>query len=137
VRRPAPRTIAARTGAVAAAGLVLALSVTLVACNDGTATTAAPTPAGTTLDGRGLYAANCARCHGGDLKGTTQGPPFLDAVYRPAHHADAAFLIAVKNGVRPHHWNFGPMPPVEGLTDAQVAQITAFVREEQQAVGIR
>ncbi|MEI7925656.1 MAG: cytochrome c family protein, partial [Chloroflexota bacterium] len=65
------------------------------------------------------------------------GPPFLDAIYRPGHHGDASFLIAVKNGVRPHHWNFGPMAPIEGLTDAQIAQITAFVREEQQAVGIR
>ena len=93
--------------------------------------------AGANLDGRGLYAANCARCHGGDLKGTTLGPPFLHAVYARGHHGDAAFAIAVKNGVRAHHWNFGPMPPVDGLTDEQVKLITAFVRSEQQKVGIR
>ena len=90
-----------------------------------------------TLDGRILYAANCALCHGTDLKGTPQGPPLLDAIYRPGHHADAAFLYAVRNGVKPHHWNFGPMPPVPGLTDQQVAAIVAFVRGEQQTVGIR
>jgi mono/diheme cytochrome c family protein len=95
-----------------------------------------PTP-GATLDGRGLYAANCARCHGGDLKGTSLGPPLLDAIYRPAHHSDAAFRVAVKSGVRPHHWNFGPMPPIPGLTDEHVGEIIAFVREEQRAVGIR
>lgn len=89
------------------------------------------------MDGRGLYAANCARCHGGDLKGTTLGPPLLDAIYRRDHHADAAFAIAVRNGVRPHHWNFGPMPPVVGVTEQQVALITAFVRFEQESVGIR
>ncbi len=121
--------------AALAGGLGMAAAV-LGACG-GTSDTAAPVTSNGTLDGRGLYAAYCARCHGGDLKGTTQGPPFLDAIYRPAHHGDASFLIAVKNGVRPHHWNFGPMAPIEGLTDQQVAQITAFVREEQQAVGIR
>lgn len=126
------RTGASRTGVLAAGLMVVALT----ACGGGSASVPA-SPVTDTLDGRGLYAANCARCHGGDLKGTTLGPPFLDAIYRPAHHADASFVIAVKNGVRPHHWNFGPMPPVTGLTDAQIAQITAFVREEQQAVGIR
>ncbi|MDA0301008.1 MAG: cytochrome c [Chloroflexi bacterium] len=100
--------------------------------------TPAPTPTpGATMDGRGLYASNCARCHGGDLKGTTLGPPLLDAIYRPGHHSDAAFRVAVKNGVRPHHWNFGPMPPIPGLTDDQVGEIIAFIREEQREVGIR
>lgn len=122
--------------AAIAGGLGMAAAV-LGACSGGTENAATPATSNGTLDGRGLYASHCARCHGGDLRGTTQGPPFLDAIYRPAHHSDAAFQIAVKNGVRPHHWNFGPMAPVEGLTDAQVAQITAFVREEQQAVGIR
>ena len=88
------------------------------------------------LDGRGLYAAHCALCHGGDLKGTRTGPPLLGAVYRPGHHADAAFLVAMHRGSPQHHWNFGPMAPVPGLTDAQVASITAFVRAEQRAAGI-
>ncbi len=88
-------------------------------------------------DGRRLYAASCAACHGADLKGTPTGPPFLDAIYRSDHHADEAFLVAARSGVRPHHWNFGPMPPVSGLTDQQVAAIVAYVRSQQQAAGIR
>jgi mono/diheme cytochrome c family protein len=88
------------------------------------------------LDGTSLYAQACAGCHGGDLAGTSEGPPFLDAIYRPGHHADASFLLAVRRGVRSHHWNFGDMPPIEGLIDAQVAAISTFVRERQVAAGI-
>ncbi len=117
--------------AVAAAALLLA------ACGPTPIAKTGGDEVGANLDGRGLYAANCARCHGGDLQGTKQGPPFLDAVYGPSHHADAAFAIAVKNGVRPHHWNFGPMPPMPDLTDQQIALIVAFVRAEQEAVGVR
>ena len=125
--------------AVLAALVVVAL---LGACSGGapaasSASIAAGSGAAEALDGSQLYAANCAMCHGGNLKGTFQGPPFLDAIYQPSHHSDAAFLIAVRRGVQPHHWNFGPMPAIQGLTDAQVAAIVAFVRAEQQAVGIR
>ena len=86
--------------------------------------------------GAELYADNCARCHGADLRGTDLGPPHLDPVYEPSHHGDAAFHLAVQRGVRQHHWDFGPMPPIEGLTEAQVDDIIAFVRQEQRAVGI-
>ena len=118
--------------------LLLAATAVLAACGPApVAKTGGGTEAGVNLDGQGLYAANCARCHGGDLKGTQQGPPFLHAVYARGHHGDAAFAIAVKNGVRAHHWNFGPMLPVPGLTDQQIALIVAFVRAEQEAVGVR
>ena len=117
--------------------LMAATGMCAAACGEESPAPPGATADSATLDGRGLYATNCARCHGGDLKGTSQGPPLLDAIYRPAHHPDIAFQVAVKNGVRAHHWNFGPMAPVPGLTERQVAQIIAFVREEQQAVGIR
>ena len=116
--------------------VVGALMLLASACGE-TKESAVTSMDGRALDGRGPYAANCAACHGADLKGTAQGPPLLDAIYRPGHHADAAFLIAVRNGARAHHWNVGPMPPVPGLSDQQVAAITAFVRAEQQAAGIR
>jgi len=90
----------------------------------------------TGMDGAALYAQACASCHGADLRGTAQGPPFLHDVYRPAHHADAAFLLAVRRGSPAHHWRFGSMPPVVGLSDEQVQAITAFVRERQRAAGI-
>lgn len=90
-------------------------------------------------EGRPLFSATCARCHGGDLKGSPYGPPLLDAAYRPAHHSDAAFENAVRHGVKPHHWNFGPMPPIgtAEVSDAQLRAIIAYVRAEQEKVGIR
>ncbi len=60
----------------------------------------------------------------------------MDPIYRPGHHADGAFLVAVRAGVRQHHWDFGPMPSVAGLSDQDVADITAHVRRLQEAAGI-
>jgi mono/diheme cytochrome c family protein len=85
--------------------------------------------------GEPLYAANCASCHGEDLRGTERGPSHLSNLYRPGHHADGAFLLAVKIGSTQHHWSFGPMPPIADLTDEDVAAITAFVRENQRTEG--
>jgi mono/diheme cytochrome c family protein len=90
---------------------------------------------GSAAAGEDLYAANCAECHGVDLRGTDQGPSFLSRVYEPGHHGDGAFLAAVVAGVRPHHWDFGPMPPIEGLTVRDVEAIVAFVRQTQQTEG--
>ena len=87
-------------------------------------------------DGAELYAQACATCHGADLTGTDKGPPFLDAIYRPGHHADPAFFLAAKRGARAHHWNFGDMPPVEGISDQQIDAIVAFVRTRQREAGI-
>ncbi len=91
--------------------------------------------AGLVALGSELYQGTCAACHGADLRGTAAGPSFLSIVYEPGHHADAAFVLAVRNGVRAHHWPFGDMPPVEGLRDDDIAAITAFVRERQQIEG--
>lgn len=87
--------------------------------------------------GKILFGKNCAACHGADLKGTDKGPPLLHKIYEPSHHGDAAFQLAVKNGTRAHHWGFGDMPPVPGVTPDEVAHITAWVRAEQRKVGIR
>lgn len=86
--------------------------------------------------GKKLYAANCASCHGADLTGSDKGPPMLHKVYEPSHHSDVAFQLAVKNGVRAHHWKFGDMAPVPAMTPDDVAHITAFIRAEQRKVGI-
>ena len=82
-----------------------------------------------------LLQANCAECHGADLRGTDKGPSHLSEVYVPGHHGDGAFQLAVRVGSRQHHWNFGPMPPVEGLSDSDIAAIVAFVREQQRVEG--
>ncbi|HKK14752.1 MAG TPA: cytochrome c [Gammaproteobacteria bacterium] len=97
-------------------------------------------PAGYVADaarGRALFQANCARCHGAGARGTGQGPPLLHPVYRPGHHADLAFYLAVRNGVQPHHWRFGPMPPVRGLDPEAVADIVAWVRQQQRMAAIQ
>ena len=78
----------------------------------------------------------CQTCHGADLRGTTMGPTFLDDVYAPAHHPDSAFQRAVEQGVRPHHWDFGPMPAFPHLDTDDVRAITAYVRSEQRKAGI-
>ena len=87
--------------------------------------------------GQPLYETYCASCHGADLNGTEAGPPLLHKIYEPSHHSDAAFQMAVAQGVRAHHWQYGDMPPVEGLTPDQVAHITAYIRMHQRRVGIR
>lgn len=88
------------------------------------------------LQGKGLFEASCAECHGKDLRGTDKGPPLVHTSYRPGHHADLSFHLAIKNGVRAHHWNFGDMAPVEGVTSEDVGHIVAYVRRQQRAAGI-
>jgi len=86
--------------------------------------------------GAEIYAANCAVCHGVDLQGTDTGPPFLNVIYAPNHHADEAFQRAVLGGVVAHHWNYGTMAAIDGLDRAEVALVVEFVRAEQEAAGI-
>lgn len=87
--------------------------------------------------GKPLFENNCASCHGADLNGTDKGPPLVHRIYEPSHHGDAAFQIAAKNGTRAHHWNFGDMLPVPGVTPDDVAHITAYVRMQQRKAGIQ
>lgn len=116
--------------------LILVALVALTACSSSEPTaTTADISSDVVAAGEVLYAANCAECHGADLRGTDRGPSHLSIVYEPNHHPDAAFLLAVKNGVRAHHWNFGPMLPVDGLTDEEISSITAFVRSVQAEQG--
>lgn len=87
--------------------------------------------------GRTLYDANCARCHGARGTGSDRGPPLLDSTYRPGHHGDVTFYMAARNGAHQHHWNYGDMPAIPGLSDEDVGHIFAYVREEQRRAGIR
>lgn len=85
--------------------------------------------------GEDLYAQSCASCHGADLRGTSRGPSHLSQVYEPGHHSDDSFRSAVANGSPQHHWQFGDMPPVEGLDDDEVDAVIAFIRDAQQREG--
>ena len=78
-----------------------------------------------------------AECHGTNAAGQNGiAPPLVHIPYVPGHHGDASFLLAVRNGVRAHHWKFGNMPAVEGLTDGDVKMVVAYIRELQRANGI-
>lgn len=130
----------------AAACLLTALAVLLLAgCsggggNAGDGRDGGGAPSGLSpaaLAGEGAFNARCALCHGaGAGGGTGIGPPLVHPIYEPGHHQDFAFRNAVRNGVTAHHWEFGNMPPVPGVSDAEIASIICYVRELQRAQGI-
>lgn len=122
--------------------LSLALAVTLAACGEHDAATGAsasgdsvPVAGG---GGRGaeVYASSCASCHGAGLEGTEKGPSQLSIVYEPNHHPDSAYESAIRNGAPQHHWDFGDMPPVEGLSDDDIDVVISFIRAEQERRGL-
>ncbi len=86
--------------------------------------------------GEAVFNQKCAQCHGERALGTASGPPLVHIFYEPSHHADIAFYYAVQRGVQQHHWNFGNMPPVAGVTDDQIAQVVAYVRWLQREAGV-
>jgi mono/diheme cytochrome c family protein len=80
------------------------------------------------IKGETLFNTHCARCHGLGARGTAQGPSFLDKIYEPNHHADVAFYRAPELGVRAHHWNFGDMPKIPGVSREDLTQIISYIR---------
>jgi len=91
----------------------------------------------TAREGESLFNRSCAACHGVNAAGKDgHGPPLVHKIYEPGHHGDAAFRLAARNGARAHHWNFGDMPPVEGVTDTDIDRIVLYVRELQRANGV-
>jgi len=96
-----------------------------------------PSLTGLAQQGEVEFNENCAACHGVKLAGTAQGPTLIHSLYRPSHHADGAIVLAAMNGVRAHHWRFGDMPAVEGITPQKLTEIIAYIRAMQQANGVR
>jgi mono/diheme cytochrome c family protein len=89
------------------------------------------------LAGKQEFDKNCANCHGANAAGQEGvAPPLVHNIYEPGHHVDQSFYLAAKQGVRAHHWPFGNMPPVEGITDTEINQIVSYVRALQRANGI-
>jgi mono/diheme cytochrome c family protein len=84
-----------------------------------------------------LFNTHCSVCHGPAAVGTDLGPSFLSRVYVPSHHSDVSFYLAVKQGVRAHHWLFGNMPAMPHVSEAEVTQIIPYVRWLQQQAGVR
>ncbi|MWD29314.1 c-type cytochrome [Aquicoccus sp. SCR17] len=87
--------------------------------------------------GKTIFEAKCAACHGQNAAGQNGvAPPLVHKIYESNHHSDMAFVAAAQNGVRSHHWDFGNMPPVEGVTPGDVKMVVAYVRALQRANGI-
>lgn len=96
-----------------------------------------PSLSAVATQGKGIFDANCAACHGQNGAGVDgAGPPLVHIIYEPSHHADIAFYMAVKQGVRAHHWRFGNMPPVTDVSEVETTKIIAYIRELQRANGI-
>lgn len=89
------------------------------------------------LEGKMAFDRVCAACHGANAAGSDTGPPLVHAIYNPGHHADFAFVLAARRGVRAHHWKFGDMPPQPDISEAEIAAIVHYVRELQAANGIQ
>ena len=82
--------------------------------------------------GQLLYDKYCSSCHGADLTGSDKGPPLIHPFYKPSHHGDKAFYRAALQGARQHHWEFGDMPPVAGMTQKKMDSLVPYVRYYQQ-----
>lgn len=115
--------------------VVLVAVLVLSACGGSDADLEAGRGASGLDRGAEVYAESCASCHGADLRGTDKGPSHLSIVYEPNHHPDESFRRAIAVGVPQHHWDFGNMPAVDGLSEDAVEAVIAFVRAEQERQG--
>lgn len=109
----------------------------LAACGGGDGGGTEPADEALVAEGEEAFQQYCSDCHGVDLRGTGSGPPLLHPYYAPDHHADQAFFSAAQNGVQQHHWEFGDMPPVQGISDDEIAAVVAYVRHTQEEEGIQ
>lgn len=134
-----PPPIRLRTLAIAA-GLVLAIWSGILLLSAGSAREPArvvmPELSAAAQEGRQAFEVRCARCHGVNAAGGPIGPPLVDRTYASGHHADIAFMLAVRRGVRAHHWRFGDMPAQPEVSDTELTNIVRYIRELQKANGI-
>jgi cytochrome c len=87
--------------------------------------------------GQTIFENICSTCHGRNGSGNAEaGPPLIHKIYEPSHHGDESFQRAVALGVKSHHWKFGNMPAIKGLTRGDVAMVTEYIRQIQRANGI-
>lgn len=87
--------------------------------------------------GQAAFQQNCQQCHGDWGQGSDKGPPLIHKIYEPSHHGDPAFFFAITRGSRQHHWRFGDMPAQPQVKPDDIPAIIRFVREVQEANGIR
>jgi len=88
-------------------------------------------------NGRVLINAQCAECHGVDGTGySKKGPPMLHPRYREEVYPDHHFKRVLIEGRPQKNWRFGPMPAQPQLSDSDMNDIIAFVREVHDATGV-
>lgn len=87
-------------------------------------------------NGEAVFNVNCAKCHGLMGVGTDNGPPLVHKIYEPNHHADISFYWAVERGTKAHHWPYGDMPKIEGVSKADTGDIITYIRALQKEAGI-
>ncbi len=137
-RRKQLATLAGLAGVALIAGLALAILPRTA--GEKHAPTVQVRPAALSSEGEAgerAFNLNCAECHGENAAGTDQGPPLIHDIYNPGHHSDESFYLAVAVGSRQHHWSFGDMPAQPEVSREEVARIIRYIRELQEANGIR
>ena len=103
----------------------------------------APDDAAIVAEGKAIYAAQCASCHGADLKGQAnwreRGPdgrlpaPPHDETGHTWHHADAVLFQLTKYGPPKQIGNgepyFSNMPAYESiLSDAEIVSVLSYIK---------
>ena len=109
------------------------VSLLAAACGDGDVTV--PDLPGDAAAGAVVYEQSCAGCHGADGSGADAGPGLLVPEYSLPGFDDTALVTAIVNGVAADEGRYGGMPMIRGLSDQDLADLIAFVRELQRDSG--
>jgi len=110
--------------------LVLVVGKTAVHMGGGATASAEPMVVAS-VPVNGAYVENCASCHGADAAGSARGPSLLDPAYAPEALSDREFRLAILRGRRARLWDYGDMPAIAGLDDAEIAELVRFIRDLQ------
>lgn len=116
-----------RPASVAALLLLAASTVLLGGCGDDTEVIR-----GDPVAGAVSFERYCASCHGDLGQGIAEaGPPLVDPMYTEAVYSDELLVAAVRRGATSDAWDFPIMPAVPGLSDGELGDVLAFVRQIQ------